>query len=40
MLRAFADDGTPFVEPGTFELFVGGSQPNDGPGVAATLTVR
>ena len=39
-LRAFADDGTPFVEPGEFELFVGGAQPADGPGVAAVLTVR
>ena len=39
MLRAFADDGTAFVEPGVFELFVGGAQPADGPGIAATLAV-
>jgi beta-glucosidase len=39
-LRAFADDGTPFVEPGEFELFVGGTQPDDSAGVTLTLTVQ
>jgi beta-glucosidase len=39
-LRAFADDGTPFVEPGEFELFVGGTQPADSSGAMLTLTVQ
>jgi len=40
-LAAYAEDGTPFVEPGAFRLFVGGGQPDDpdAPGVSGVLTV-
>jgi beta-glucosidase len=40
-LAAHREDGTPFVEPGEFRLFVGGCQPDDPAfrGVEATLRV-
>ncbi len=40
-LVCYTDDGTPFVEPGVFRLFLGGGQPDDpeGGAVSSDLTV-
>jgi len=39
-MSVILDDGRRVIEPGLFELFVGGGQPGTGaPGVAATVNV-
>jgi beta-glucosidase len=39
-LAAFADDGTPFIEPGEFRLSVGGGQPDDPHSGAVSASLR
>ena len=39
-LSAYDDSGRPFVEPGVFEISVGGGQPNDPASGAAMVELR
>src|SRR5262249_41357732 len=39
-LAAYDDQGRRFVEPGVFEIFVGGGQPGEAAGAKGTLKVK